>query len=101
MTAEEFVGYYEHQHVPLILSLAPAPEVYKRHYLQRADRLNIGEASIDFDVVTELQWARRSDFQRWIGAVTTGTAGQRVVADEARFLDRSRTRASVVVDYVS
>jgi hypothetical protein len=35
MAIEEFVEYYENHHVPLILNLAPPPEVYKRHYLQR------------------------------------------------------------------
>jgi hypothetical protein len=36
-----------------------------------------------------------------IGAVTGATAGERVAADEARFLDRSRTRVCVVADYVT
>ena len=101
MTTEGFVDYYENHHVPLILSLAPAPAVYTRHYLQRGDSLNIGEESIDFDVVTEQQWTRRIDFQQWMEAVTAGTDGERVAEDEARFLDRSRTRACVVADYVT
>lgn len=101
MTTDEFIDYYENHHVPLILSLAPAPEVYKRHYLRRGDSVNIGEEAIDFDVVTEQQWADRSAFDEWIGAVTDGIAGERVGADEARFLDRSRTRTCVVTDFVT
>jgi hypothetical protein len=101
MPAEEFVDYYENHHVPLILSLAPPPVVYKRHYLQRGDELNLGEANIDFDVVTEQVFADRDAFQSWIGAVTAGDAGERVAADEARFLERARTRSCVVSDYVT
>jgi EthD domain len=101
MATEEFIDYYENHHVPLILSLAPAPVVYKRHYLQRGDAVNIGEAGIDFDVVTEQVFADRAAFKSWIDAVTEGGAGKRVAADEARFLDRSRTRSCVVSDYVT
>jgi len=98
---EEFVDYYENHHVPLIVSLAPPPVVYKRHYLQRGDAVNIGEATLDFDVVTEQVFADRAVFDSWITAVTAGDAGERVAADETRFLDRSRSRCCVVNDYVT
>jgi hypothetical protein len=101
MSSGEFIDYYENHHVPLILRLAPAPVVYKRHYLQRGDALNVGEDGVDFDVVTEQAFADRAGFQSWIAAVTAGEAGERVAADEARFLDRSRTRSCVVSDYVT
>ncbi|TGD89036.1 hypothetical protein BayCH28_06570 [Mycolicibacterium sp. CH28] len=101
MSTQDFIDYYENHHVPLILSLAPPPAVYKRHYLQRGDSVNIGEAEIDFDVVTEQAFADRVAFQSWIDAVTTGAAGERIAADETRFLDRPRTRSCVVSDYVT
>jgi hypothetical protein len=101
MSTGDFIDYYENHHVPLILSLAPPPAVYKRHYLQRGDALNIGEASLDFDVVTEQAFTDRAAFQSWIAAVTQGDAGGRVAADEARFLDPSRTRCCVVSEYVT
>jgi EthD domain len=99
MTNEEFVDYYENHHVPLILSLTAPPPVYKRHYVRRGDSANIGEGAIDFDVVTEQAWADRDAFHAWLAAVTTGSAGRRVSTDEARFLDRSRTRCTVVTDH--
>ena len=101
METGEFIDYYENQHVPLILSLATPPLVYKRHYLQRDDALNIGEAGIDFDVVTEQAFTDREAFLSWIAAVTRGGNADRVAADEARFLDRSRTRSCLVSDYVT
>ncbi|GHJ39939.1 EthD domain-containing protein [Streptomyces sp. TS71-3] len=88
MTAEDFIDYYENHHVPLILDLAPAPDVYKRHYVVRGDELNLREDDIDFDVVTEVAFADRESFDRWLDAL--GAAGSRVPDDEARFLDRSR-----------
>jgi EthD domain len=99
MPTADFIDYYENHHVPLILSLAPAPAVYKRHYLADTDSSNVG--SIDFDVITELQWLCRKDFERWIEALGSAEAGERVATDEARFLDRSRTRSSVVMSYVT
>jgi hypothetical protein len=101
LSVEEFLDYYESHHVPLILSLAPAPEVYKRHYVTRADVVNLDEHALDFDVITELGFTDRAGFLAWITAVSSGHAGDQVAADEARFLDRSRTRSSVIEDRVT
>lgn len=101
MATDDFIDYYENHHVPLILSLAPPPIVYKRHYLQRGAPVNLGDAQLDFDVVTELAFADPAAFQSWMGAVSQGDAGERVATDEARFLDRSRTRFCAVSDYVT
>jgi hypothetical protein len=35
LDTQEFIDYYENHHVPLVLSLAPAPPVYKRNYVVR------------------------------------------------------------------
>jgi hypothetical protein len=94
-----FIDYYENHHVPLIRSLAPTPVVYKRHYRVRDDKFNTQESAIDFDVVTELQFAERAAYLDWISAV--GAAGDQVAADEAKFLDRSRTRSFVVEEHVT
>ena len=76
-----FIEYYEEHHVPLIRSLAPTPIGYRRNYLVRGDDLNREDDSIDFDVVRH---------------------GRPIIAnDEQRFLERSRTRAYVVEQYVT
>ncbi|MGI5142919.1 MULTISPECIES: EthD domain-containing protein [unclassified Streptomyces] len=97
ITSEAFKEYYETNHVPLILSLAPSPTVYKRHYLIRGDAFNLREDEVDFDVVTEMGWEDRDAFQAWMTAVSD----ERVGIDEARFLDRSRTRAVLIDDRVT
>ena len=101
MTDDEFVDYYENHHVPLIASVAPTPIVYKRRYLQRGESTNVGDADLGFDVVTEMVFADRESHQSWIAAVRTGIDGERVAADEARFLDRAATRSCRVRDYVT
>jgi EthD domain-containing protein len=96
-----FLEHYETKHVPLIRSLAPAPLTYKRNYLVRGDALNLDDGSIDFDVVTELVFANRDAYAAWAAAVFKPGAAEQVVADEERFLDRARTRAFVVEEFVT
>jgi hypothetical protein len=97
LTAEEFRDYYENNHVPLVLSFAPMPNVYKRNYLIRGDDHNREDSSIDFDVITELVWEDRSGSEEWrrlLGRAEIGT-------DEEKFIDRPRTRAYIVEERVS
>lgn len=96
-----FIEHYENNHVPLICSLAPTPIVYKRNYLVGGDEFNKEDEAIDFDVVTELAFPDRAAYLAWGAAVGMGAAGDQVAADELRFLDRSRTMAYVVEEYVT
>jgi EthD domain len=48
---------------------------------------------VDFDIVTELGFPDRAAFLAWRAQLSGLGAGEQVAADEARFLDRSRTRA--------
>ena len=98
---EAFIDYYENHHVPLICSLAPAPIVYKRRYLVRGDAINHEDASIDFDVVTELGFPDRAAYRAWSAQLSKPGSGELIVADEQKFLDRSRTRAYVVEEFVT
>jgi len=98
---QAFIEYYENHHVPLICSLAPTPIVYKRRYLMRGDELNKGDGAVDFDVVTELGFPDRAAFLAWRAQLSGPGAGEQVAADEAKFLDRSRTRACIVEECVT
>ena len=92
LETQAFIDYYENHHVPLVLSLAPRPPVYKRNYVVRGDGLNREEPAIDFDVVTELVFPDRPAFAAWLEKLSVEEIG----ADEERFLNRSRTRAYVI-----
>jgi hypothetical protein len=51
--------------------------------------------------MTELGFRDRDAFLAWLSAVSSGAAGAQVAGDEARFLDRSRTRSCVTQDHVT
>ena len=98
---QAFIEYYEKNHVPLVLSLAPTPTVYKRNYIVRGDEFNREDATIDFDVVTELVFPDRAAYLAWLAQLSKPGSGEQVVADELKFLERSRTRAYVVEECVT
>ena len=98
MEMQEFIDYYEHRHVPLICSLAPTPIVYKRRYVRREEKLATEGGAVDFDVITELAFSDREAFQAWMAQLL---ASGKVAADEAKFLDRAKTRAYVVEEHVT
>jgi len=98
---QAFIDHYENKHVPLICSLAPTPIVYKRRYLMPGEELTKEGGGVDFDVVTELGFPDRAAFLAWMARLSAPGAAEQVAADEARFLDRSRTRAYVVDEYVT
>ena len=94
MSRDEFIDYYENHHVPLVLSRAPAPSYYTRNYLPVvADRRD----QADFDVVTHMKFADHDTHHDWLVLVLAQDSG--VAADEARFLDRTRTRSWIVEEH--
>jgi uncharacterized protein (TIGR02118 family) len=96
-TREEFIDYYENHHVPLVLSLASMPRVYKRNYVVRGDAVGPGFPAVDFDVVTELVWDDRAGFEEWMALPGVPA----IAEDEAKFQDRSKTRVHLVDERVS
>ena len=96
MSMSEFKDYYENSHIPLILSLAPHPTAYTRRYLNRDEKLTEGGTPVDFDAVTELVFPDQAAFLAWMGKIMGPENIDRVAADEAKFLDRSQTRAYIV-----
>ncbi len=97
METDAFIEYYETHHVPLVLSLAPAPTVYKRNYLVRGDSYNREADGVGFDVITELAFPDRDAYVDWIAKLSVEEIG----TDERRFLDRSRTRAYVIEEHAT
>ena len=89
---QEFADYHEHNHVPLVLSKAPMPLVYKRNYIQRGDSFNIEGDETRFDCMTELVFADRDDLLAWM----TSLGDDEIARDEENFIDRAATRAYVV-----
>ncbi len=96
ISSEELIDYYENRHVPMILSLAPPPARYTRNYIQPDAT---AEPRDDVDIVTELEFDDVGTYHAWIAAMYTPGSG--VADDEAKFLDRSKTRSYTVVERTS
>ncbi len=101
MAMREFIDYYENNHVPLICRLAFPPPVYKRRYIVRDEEFTKSGGTVDFDVITETSFPDMEAFHAWIAKLSMPSVGEQVAADEARFLDRSRTRAYVLDEHVT
>jgi uncharacterized protein (TIGR02118 family) len=97
LSAQEFADYYEDTHVPLVLSKAHMPLVYKRNYIRRGDAINIEGDEIGFDCMTELVFADRDNLLAWM----TSLGGDEIARDEENFIDRAKTRAYVVDERTS
>ncbi len=97
LSMEEFVDYYEHNHVPLVLSKAAMPVVYKRNYLQRGDTFNLEGDEIGFDCMTELVFNDRDGLLGWM----TSLGGDEIARDEENFIHRDATRSYVVDERTS
>jgi uncharacterized protein (TIGR02118 family) len=97
VSPQEFADYYEHNHVPLVLSKAFVPIVYKRNYIQRGDAFNIEGDEIGFDCMTELVFADREDMTAWMASL----GGDEIARDEENFIDRAATRAYVVDEHTT
>jgi EthD domain len=93
ISREKLIDYYENNHVPLILSLGPPPARYTRNYIQRDVT---AEPRDDFDIITELEFADVGTYRAWVGAMYAPGSG--VAEDEAKFLDRSKTRSYTVIE---
>lgn len=97
LSAQEFADYYEQNHVPLVLSKAFMPLVYKRNYIQRGDAFNIEGDEMSFDCMTELVLADRDDLLAWM----TSLGVDEIARGEENFIDRAKTRAYVVEECTS
>jgi uncharacterized protein (TIGR02118 family) len=90
ITAEQFRHHYETVHAPLIDELLPYYSTYRRNYVDGPVRR--GAPDLDYDVVTELEFASADDFEAWQAALARPAVVARIRADEANFLVSGETR---------
>jgi hypothetical protein len=100
MSFDEFRDYYEKKHIPLIkrhLAAAgvPLPLVYTRRFIDLEKPIvPASTPAVDFDCVTELQFASKEDFEKfWVAPLMMGEGGKVVGEDEAKFMVREKTLA--------
>ncbi|MFT4054053.1 MAG: EthD domain-containing protein [Novosphingobium sp.] len=99
ISREEMIAYYETRHAPLVLSLLPQIAGYRRSYpLSEGAFLPLG-AELGFDVMTELRFASRADYEGFLTRAGQPEVAQAIADDEENFLDRSATRMVVVEEH--
>lgn len=96
LNAQAFRTHYETRHVPLVMELAPPPGEYRRSYIDYDDPLNTNANGAGFDVITEMSFADRAEFECWIATLTAPGAGERVQADQESFMDMAAFRVCAV-----
>jgi uncharacterized protein (TIGR02118 family) len=106
LTSAQFREHYEERHAPLALKLFPYLKGYRRNYIRhdlhhaRAGQ-EVFSANLDFDAITEITFADRSDYDRMVREMADPAIREQVVTDEQRFLDRSATVVFMVDEYSS
>lgn len=93
----EFRRLYEEEHAPLVGRLVPHFIDYRRNYLVRGDLHPDTKDLCPFDVVTEVRFADRAGFDRFMAGLGEPEVDRQLAACEERFLDRS-AMAMYVVD---
>jgi len=99
LSREAFIEYYETCHVPLIMECQPQMCNYVRNYVDLSEAILGSESGpVDFDVITELWYPDRAAYEAAMAHYARPEICARIVGDEEKFLDRSRTRFFVVVE---
>jgi hypothetical protein len=101
LSLEQFIDYYENNHVPLVSFLIPFMVDYRRSYVRETLMAGAAANPLDFDVMTESWFANRDRFDSFLAALSEPAANARVVADEEKFIDRSRLRVFLVEEHLT
>jgi hypothetical protein len=67
----------------------------------RGDEFNMEDPTISFDVVTEQVFPDWPALLAWLAKLSEPGAGERVVADEEKFLDRSKYWTYVIEEHAT
>jgi hypothetical protein len=92
-----FIDYYETRHSVLIRRLLPDILDYRRNFVEPDGAFVFpGAAPIDFDVITEIRFADRAAYERFIAKAAEPDIARQIAEDEENVFDRSATRLLVV-----
>ena len=106
ITREQFIDYYENNHVPLIRRLLPTIGEYRRNFLQLdAGKLGAhGEKPSQehpgFDVVTEIWFESPAAWDEFLATIGRPEIAAEIAKDELNFLDRAHNLLIAVDEYI-
>ncbi|MEM8766300.1 MAG: EthD domain-containing protein [Pseudomonadota bacterium] len=98
LSRDEFINYYENNHVPLVRKLLPMVGAYRRNYVTPGLLPN-GDAEVDYDAVTEIEFADKAAFDAFYETIGQPEVNAQIRADEAQFLDTEATRIVGTTSY--
>lgn len=102
-----FKKHYETSHIPLLQSLTGPlfPKSHTRKYTQRSEdgtaTVIVGDQeSFPYDALSELVFEDEEGFKKFFAKVGEEGSKEKILADEALFLDKERTKAVVIGESV-
>ncbi len=99
MTMAAFIDYYEHHHSKLGERFLHRAKRYQRRYVHPEVNPVTGEVvELDFDVVMELWWENRADFEASMAEIT-GETLRLMYEDEERIFNSHDHRTFTVEEY--
>lgn len=96
LSRADFIAWYETRHAPLIRSLFPEMLDYRRNYVDRDGTFESPVAAIDFDSVTEMRFADRAAYDRFLARAAEPDVARAIAEDEENVFDRAATRMFLV-----
>lgn len=102
LSREQFIDYYENRHAVLIRELLPQIVHYTRRYVE-PDGAYLYPAidQLDFDVVTELTFADRANYDAFAAKAAEADIAKRIADDEENLFDRDYSRMFIVEEFSS
>ncbi len=102
MSQDEFIQYYEEQHVPLALKYSKGMKAYKRQFVSPQTHFETGECSdLGFDVITELCFDDEQTFNGVLTYLGSSSLPDEVVEDEKKLFDRSSFKIATCTEFVT
>jgi uncharacterized protein (TIGR02118 family) len=98
MSRADFIDYYETVHAPLSVEKIPGIALYRRSYLEPG-AAPFGHPTTEpgFDVVTELGFERREDYDAAVQAFTSPELGTLFYADMQNLFDLSEPQRAYFI----
>jgi EthD domain len=98
LSRQEFIDYYETRHVALARRVGLRMADYRRNYVTEAvyDLKGATAARFDFDVITEICFDTRADYEEFKAIHADPDVRKQIEADESKFIDQSKTWTYVV-----
>jgi len=102
MSMEEFIDYYENHHAKLGVRYMPLARRYVRRYVRPEKNPITGEVvELDFDVVMEIWWNTRQDFEETMKQIGAGEAHRLFYEDEEKLFNSHNNRVFTVEEHES